>query len=294
MKSNILHRYQWSPFRTPVWRWVAANQLCMQGAKSSSRIDDPWVSRAMAHLTFAKGKEKGQANGRPALPDQEIIGALKLLQEEPRRRRMELEALLLTTESLTEIAQRFQLPIQTLACFHDLFFDVRPYLHARDWIVLRAIGTGYAEGSVSMPRESIWKMAAYCGGPRALDIIVAVTMNEPLPEWLRPMLAERPAYEETRIRLLAKLAVAAWKADSPELLKGLLKIQRQLLRLDQSPSTCESSNILPLQEAFLKLSAHKLGAGVSTRLNASSGEANANSSNTHASESLPCFSSETT
>jgi hypothetical protein len=55
------------------------------------------------------------------------------------------------------------------------------------------IGAGPFAGSV--PRGTrigertlgaIWKYAAYAAGPRALEAVVAITTDAPLPGWLRP------------------------------------------------------------------------------------------------------------
>src|SRR5580692_4488740 len=107
------------------------------GRKRRVRFDDPWVTRAVRVLAAERAGPRPQR--RPASPDLAVRDALSLAREEQPRRRWLVESLLLTNEPLEKIASRCSASVDMVEAYHQLFFDVRPHIAARDWIMARAV-----------------------------------------------------------------------------------------------------------------------------------------------------------
>jgi hypothetical protein len=131
---------------------------------------------------------------------------------------------------------------------------VRPYLAARDWVWLRAIRAGAWNCFARDFPGSLWKGFAYNGGPLALEFAVAVTTDAPLPGWVRAALNLAAPYEEARLRLQAKFAVAALTTESPTELAALVKAHRQFKDLEcQTPEGRDATDgMATAMENFLK------------------------------------------
>ena len=249
---------QWLPgsfFRSPRWRWLRANWLFERGRRASTRIDDDWVRRAK-RCVVATHPQKPIGCKRSARPDAAVMAASDLAQEESPHRRWMVEALLLTDEPLETIAGKVDLPVEIAEAYAQVFWDVRSNLRASDWVMSHAIGTTWLEGFAGLPLGSLWKYAAYTAGPRALEVTIAVTLEQPLPNWWRASFADSAdaLYAESRFRFKAKLTVAALTAKSPEELKPLVDARSQLDRVERKEGvdSGDRSGMLPAMEQFLK------------------------------------------
>jgi len=81
----------------------------------------------------------------------------------------------------------------------------------------------------------VWKFFAFVGGELALDVVVAATSNRPLADWLARQFAGNRV-EEQRVRLRAKLAVAALTAKGAQELGSVgsvVELAEQLRRVDK-------------------------------------------------------------
>jgi hypothetical protein len=241
-----------SPFRSPAWRWDRANWLYEHGGPTDKRFDDAWVARARDFLAARGRRAEAQPTRRHHRHDPHIQAALDLWQADPPAPRWRLEARLLTGAPLDEVARLCDLSVEAIETFHQLFFDVRPRLRATDWIMFHAVGTYCLKGFAGLPVGALWKWAAYTAGPRALDVVVALTTDAPLPAWVRNGLAGG-AYAEARFRLMGKLTLRAMAADSPAEWDALVRAREQLRRLDRkAEGACEGpTGRLRAMERFL-------------------------------------------
>jgi hypothetical protein len=251
-----------SPFRSPAWRWERANWLYEHGGRADSRIDDDWVACARDFLAARGPQAEARPTRRRRAHDPHIQAALDLSQADPQAPRWRLEAHLLTDAPLDEVARLCELPVEVIEIFHQLFFEVRPRLRATDWVMFHAVGTYYAKGFAGLPVGSLWKWAAYTAGPRALEVVMALTTNAPLPDWLRNGLAGG-AYAEARFRLMGKLTLRAMAADSPAEWDALVRARDQLRRLDRkAEGACEGpTDMLRAMERFLSTGSRRRRTG---------------------------------
>jgi hypothetical protein len=233
MECDPTHWLPGSPFRAPEWRWLRARHLHERGGRPDARLDDGWVDRATRFLAATRACDGGQAGWGSDRPDPAIQAALALRQTEPPDRRWRVESYLLTDLPLEEAARRCRLPPATLGAYQQLFFACREQLSATDWIMLRAVGAGPWNHFAGGQLGALWKYTAYTAGPRALEVVIAVTNNEPLPPWVRASFTGNPAYYESRLRLLGKLTLAAMAAQTDAELAPLVEAREQMRGLDR-------------------------------------------------------------
>lgn len=250
--AGMPHWFPSSPFRSPAWRWERACWLREPGRRLSAHIDDEWVDRARDFL--ARGPTQGEpSRRRPTALDPAIQEALDLWHEQEPQKRWLVEGLLLTDVPIEEVARRGSLPVAAVQAFHELFFDVRASLAASDWVLTQAIG--WRPWSLREGRQpgAFWKHTAYVAGANALDLVMAITMNQPLPVWCRTP----DAAAEKMLRLKCKLTFGAMTARSVAELNQFRAAYERLERLDSSTSTPAprerpTGGMLPLMQDFLR------------------------------------------
>jgi hypothetical protein len=242
-----------SPFRSPAWRWARATWLQQHGGRGDKRIDDAWVARAVRFLAAREPSVARPTGARRRQADPALQQALELVDEQPPERRWQIQSLLLTGEAMEDIARHHALSADALEAYHELHFHVRPHLAATDWVLTRAVGTYWWKGFAGLPLGALWKYTAYTAGPRALEVVIAITTDGPLPAWLRASFTDNPPYEEARFRCRGRLAVAALTAESETEWRALLKARRQFRRLDHpaAGSRGEEPGLVPVMESFL-------------------------------------------
>ena len=117
-------------------------------------------------------------------------------------RRWEVEARILAGQIDDEIAKSCNVSAAAVGRFESLFFHVRPFLGASDWISLRAIRPG------TPPNLGFaWKHIGYRYGPKVLDVVIAVSLDEPLPGWVRDLPGTDENGFEERLRLRYRLMI---------------------------------------------------------------------------------------
>ncbi len=238
----------WLPdsfFRSPAWRIFRADYRREHGLLPDPRIDDGWVEIARKLLSASDACDRSGAatEARFAFAVWQAGRTLQWL----------LEAQLLTPRPFEEIAALCSLTEPVVEAYHHLFFDVRSRPEATDWVMARAVRSGPLNNFAGPQPAGLWKFAAFTGGPLVLDVVVAVTLNRPLPGWLRETFVTHPVLEEQRIRLKAKLAIAALTVGSAHQLGSLLELSAQLRGLEVAAglSVGEESPLLPAAGEFL-------------------------------------------
>lgn len=220
------HPCDWLPdsfSRSPAWRMLRAAHRLKEKVPADPHVDDGWVDVAQRLL-------------RPAGPSHltAAVRAANDLWVTDKAARWHLEAQLLTTRSIDEVAAACALAAPVVEAYHQLFFDVRTRLHASDWVLRLAVRSNPINEFAGPQPAGVWKYMGFAGGPLALDIVVAVTSDRPLPSWLRETFVTDPAFEEQRFRLKTKLSVAALTAKSASQLGSLLDLSEQLHDLEVS------------------------------------------------------------
>jgi hypothetical protein len=246
----------WLPggFCSADWRWQRACWLQETGQSPDRRLDDAWVSRARHFLDAWGGRYDDTGLGRADRRDPAVEQALQLARADPPFDRWRLEAYLLTTVPLEAVARHCALPAATAQAFHELFFDVRPRLGARDWIALRALRSGPGNGCGGEQPGGVWKVCAYAAGPRVLEVVMAVTLNRPLPDWVHAPGGRLTPEREFRLRLSCKLLVTALTTPSAEVLRALVSIagQARILAAGAAGPPAHADGLLPAMQDFLQ------------------------------------------
>jgi hypothetical protein len=159
------------PFCPPVWRWRYAAQIVERNERINRRRDDPdcitavQYQRAIARCKTAAGIE----NAKRRSPDLSAAHEL-FLRADPFT--WEIECRVLAAQSPDDIARQCGTSLETIRWFESLFFDVRPYLRATDWIVSRVIGSGVWYGFRDDDLAAIWRYFAYYGGLPSFEVLL--------------------------------------------------------------------------------------------------------------------------
>ena len=168
------------PLRLPHWRLNRVTEMLRhrpQPLWPRWKDDHPIrIYRRMLLATLAAGDDQEQV--------QAIEEELPAVHEAHRYhyspefcRRQELEARLLTRESLEEIASKLGAHPKAIEYYASLFFDVRDALDHRDWVLLmirnrmrydEECGCSRAEAE----RGYVMRLFGYVGGPLVLDALM--------------------------------------------------------------------------------------------------------------------------
>src|SRR5262249_48701824 len=127
-----------NPFRDPDWRWRRACQLVEQCRRLLPHRDDAETIQAARYERARRGCRTGRQAARVAEAHHDVHAALQLY-EQAGSRRLEVQGRLLAGQRPGEVAERTALPVGVIDRYEALFFNVRPFLRARDWISLQAI-----------------------------------------------------------------------------------------------------------------------------------------------------------
>jgi len=117
---------RFDPYVSPAWRWRSAKRL----ARNPSLMkpgEDPVMEEAAEYLRK---------------PDQKRFPAIHSARKIYRRGglfKAEVEAWVLVGQSNEEIGNRYQLPPEVIAVYHDLFLWVRPFLGS-GWVHRHKVG----------------------------------------------------------------------------------------------------------------------------------------------------------
>ncbi len=179
-----------SPFREPTWRHdYVIDNLTRPGDRAHSWRDEDCLIRTyrrfLVALRAAGADEDRQAQVFDAYPN--VSHACQLFWSGDQEDRRQLEARLLTAESLQQIADRLQMHVHVVCYFESLFFHARDRLFARDWVhltLLRPPASGRPSDRELLSDEARWcvyRMVAYYGGAELLDDLLTRSMPSSRP-----------------------------------------------------------------------------------------------------------------
>lgn len=220
-----------SPFRPPDWRWLRATWLVEKGQRPIGRVDDAWVVRAWQYLVADRHSPD---DPRVEPLDLAIHEAQYLYRRPDAADVWQMEAFLLTELTAEAVANRLGFAVEAVRVYERLFFCVKDYLQARDWITLQVIGPGVHRGFADHEIGRLWRAFAYHGGAAVLDSVIAVTTVGDKPG--RPDFSSnlsRLQAGAARVLESARLAVAAMMLPANTTLKQFAEVYTRTRRYQE-------------------------------------------------------------
>lgn len=238
----------WCPnsfVRSPIWRILRASYLVEQHGEPDSRIDDEWVEIAQGLFTHTKSGAR-----TPLAPEVQAAFELWTANQKPR---WILEARLLTSQTLSEVAEACSLPEPVVYAYHQLFFDVHSRLDHSDWVLAIVVRSTPWNVFAGPQPAGMLRYFAFVGGASVLDTFIAVTLDCPLPDRVRESFCKNPAMEEKHHMLKAKLAIASMSGTSTGQLASVVKLTEQFHELETEAGfeTRERRPFLPGLSKFM-------------------------------------------
>jgi hypothetical protein len=175
----------------------------------------------------------GGSLSQGGVPADAILHAARCLFEAGGLVRFIVQARLLARQSSAEVAQLTSFEPAVTETFETIFFEVRDHLDAKDWIANQVLWPGL---EASLPTEALGGALMVIGyrlGPVILDIALAVATDAPLPCWLYAPAGEPKRLYEARVRLSAKLLLAALTLRTPADAVAIQKLRRAKTRLER-------------------------------------------------------------
>jgi hypothetical protein len=248
------------------WRWQDARRTVDEGRKATRKRDPDWLVEVVAYLRAMQRCKDDRGRARVAARYSEIDQARRFA-EAGGQALWEVQARLLAGQSDDEIATLCGLSPGAVNRFESLFYAVRERIEAHDWVLTRAIRPGMRYLSTPPDLATTWRQFGYYAGPLVLDVVIAVSMDRPLPVWTKDMKgADQPGFEE-QLRLKCRLAIGAHMLPTDVDPMALFRLQtalmreRQLKRQRAPVSTIErqSAEVLAAYEVCRSSGASALG-----------------------------------
>jgi hypothetical protein len=167
------------PFRSPARRWLRCQYLLQHG-RPHSCLDDRQTWTAFRFLWAYQRCRDDAARGRLARHHPALAEAHAFFSSATPLARAEVEARLLAGQDDRGIADRCRLSAAAVMWFHDIFYDVRPCLHARYHITNVVIGPKAHADLTEDDPDVLLKLFGYEYGPAAVDDLVRFFQRPPV------------------------------------------------------------------------------------------------------------------
>jgi hypothetical protein len=144
-----------------------------------------------------------------------------------------VQARLLARQAPSDVARLTSIEPAIIECFEAIFFEVRARLDAKDWVANQVLWPGF---EANLPTEALGGALMAIGywlGPAILDIALSVATDAPLPSWVHAPAGEAARLYETRVRLAAKLLLAALTLRTSADAVAMRKLWRAKRRLER-------------------------------------------------------------
>ncbi len=165
-----------NPLRPPHWRWQRALQLA-EGAPVSRQADDihtRLAGRFRKRLLAAQLDPQLQLTLQTKFTDLYLAHTVAVSSEPAYRElRNELEARILTNESVSVLASRLGFRQTAVEAYERMFFDVRERLGRPAYILHFIIGSTTCGQLTERMTGVLWKLFGYYGGPICLDVLIS-------------------------------------------------------------------------------------------------------------------------
>lgn len=150
---------QWDPYCPVDWQWRLAQRIASDEPTTRLAALEPQISAAVAMLKRNMGRRV-----RRAVPlESNVVEALDIHRADSDRT-WELEALLLCRLSDEEIAVRTGIAAATISVYEQLFYCVREFRNARDWLLDQVVGEATFRGFCDEEVRQFWSFLAISGG----------------------------------------------------------------------------------------------------------------------------------
>jgi hypothetical protein len=163
------------PFRPAASRWERADKLIFFGDRPKSR-DDKLTRQVYQYQQSIGGRDCPPTCPKPRFA---LLRAAHQIYSDNGELRWEIEARLLSRQSIDEVARRLDLAPDLLVLYEQVFFTCLDRIDCSDWILINFIGNGPSSGFSPHDWRGIWRWVGYFGGPHALDLVVAATSKVP-------------------------------------------------------------------------------------------------------------------
>lgn len=117
-----------------------------------------------------------------------------------------IEARLLARESDMEISARLGCTVGIVRSYHDNFFDVRPKLDFRDYILHAVFTEAIYRGLHERQHDLMWKMFGYFGGPFVIDAVSSRLIN---PTWANSANDASSFFQDVTLNVMKHKAAVA-------------------------------------------------------------------------------------
>jgi hypothetical protein len=215
----------------PDWRWLTACALHSLPRRRRRRPGDPMWLASLLELAESVYPDGRKRRGRRSPLRPELLRAFELYQAcDPLR--WEVDARILAGQSDEEVAAATVIPADAVAAYEHAFFDVRRRLEAEDYIFAVAIGRSNFGGHDESDLKGLWAHFGYSAGPRMLELVMAVSLGRPLPEWALREAPSAADAELLRLRIRAML-IAQTGPLTPAKLRKLKVLHSQIEELKQ-------------------------------------------------------------
>jgi hypothetical protein len=215
------------------WRWQWACQV--HGDPGSRSLNDSaWLPMLLA-LAERVSPSEHTPSGLPVPAS--LLEAFELYQSQGQLV-WELEARILAGQSDEDIEAAMAVPAMVVAAYEHAFFDVRRRLEAEDDIFAAVIGRSNFGEHDESDLKGLWAHFGYSAGPRILELVMAVSLGRPLPDWALREAPSAADAELLELRISAML-IAEMGPLTPAKLKKLKVLRAQIDELEQkSPAKC--------------------------------------------------------
>lgn len=160
--------------RVPDWRWQRAGEVVDSGGRIVRRRDDALVREAckFRRLLARCQSDEDRLEALDACPELFEAWTIYDAGEDPIEHRWELEARLLSGQSLEDISLATGTPINVIRCYEQMFFDVLSRLKHASLIIHSVIGQSVQVGLAERDYDVLWKLFGYFAGPHVLEAIM--------------------------------------------------------------------------------------------------------------------------
>jgi hypothetical protein len=175
----------------------------------------------------------GGSQAQGDVPADAVLHAAHRLFEAEGLVRFIVQARLLARQSPSDVARVTSFELAVIETFELILFEVRDHLDAKDWVANQVLWPGL---EATLPTDALGgdlMAIGYWLGPAILDIALAVATDAPLPSWVYARAGEPTRLFETRVRLAAKLLLAALTLRTSADAVAMRKLWRAKWRLER-------------------------------------------------------------
>jgi hypothetical protein len=166
MISNYPLMQEFSPIRSPSWRWERACYLVDHRRNFSRLRDDEETSRAMHYI---RASQSGLRHRTLQRRFPKMDAAWQLLLDDGATRCI-VQARILARQSSGIIAILTGVPVPVIDVYEAVFYNCRDRIDAKDWVLAHAI-SAMPIASSDPDGAVVLRSFAYFGGPLVLELV---------------------------------------------------------------------------------------------------------------------------